>query len=121
MEEKMVSAVQAALSGLQAYQTRLANTANNVANVNTDGFKKSRVLLAEQLPQGVAASVERVETPGAQVQQQTPEGYDFVELSNVDLGEEMTEQMISRHAFSANLKTLQTADEMTRSIIDIKT
>lgn len=116
----MISAVQAALSGLQAYQTRLANNANNVANANTDGFKKSRVLLHEQQPQGVRASVEKVDSPGSQVQQQTSEGYDFVELSNVDLGEELTDQMVNRHTFSANLKTLQIADEMTQSLIDIK-
>lgn len=116
----MISAVQAALSGLQAYQTKLANNANNIANANSEGFKKSRVVLEDQQPQGVTATVEKVDTPGAQVQQQTSDGYDIVELSNVDLGEELTEQMVSHHSFSANLKTLQVADEMVENLIDIK-
>lgn len=116
----MISAMNTALSGLQATSTRVNTTANNVANLNTDGFKKSRVVLAEQVPQGVKATVEKVETPGSVVQEQTSDGMEYVEKSNVDLVEEMPSMMLSQHTYSANLKTLQTADEMTATLLDIK-
>ncbi|MGK7345378.1 MAG: flagellar hook protein FlgE [Candidatus Nitrospinota bacterium M3_3B_026] len=42
----MIEGMGAALSGLRAYINRTRATANNVANVNTPGFKASRVNLA---------------------------------------------------------------------------
>lgn len=116
----MISGVAAALSGLQAYGTRLANNGNNVANMNTESFKKGRVLLSEQQPQGVRARHEKVETPGPQIMEETANGAEMIELSNVDLGEEFPEMIVNQHAFSASLKTLQATDEMTRSVLDIK-
>ncbi len=116
----MISGVHAALSGLQAYSVKTQNNANNIANMQTEGFKKSRVLLAEQRPQGVRATVEKVETQGAQVMEQTAQGSEMIELSNVDLGEEIPEMLMNRHGYSANLKTLQIADEMAESLLDIK-
>ncbi len=115
----MVSAVQSALSGLQAFGTRIQSNANNVANANTDGFKKSRVLLSSAEPQGVKATVEKIDSPGTSVYQETSNGSELVELSNVDLGEELPEMIINSHAYKANLKTLQTADEMTGELLKI--
>lgn len=116
----MISGVAASLSALQAYGTRMAGTGNNIANMNTEGFKKGRVLLSDQQPQGVRARHEKVNTPGPQVMEQTSNGTEMIEQSNVDLSEELPEMMLNQHAFSANLKTLQAADEMTRSLLDIK-
>lgn len=48
-----------ALSGLNAASTDLTVTANNIANVSTNGFKKSRAEFAEMFavsPQGVASN-----------------------------------------------------------------
>jgi len=115
----MVSAVQSALSGLQAFGTRIQSNANNVANANTDGFKKSRVILASAEPQGVKATVEKVNSPGSSVYQETSEGMELVELSNVDPGAELPEMIINSHAYKANLKTLQAADEMTGELLKI--
>ena len=116
----MISGVQAALSGLQAYGMKLQNNGNNVANMNTENFKKNRVLLSEQKPQGVSATAEKVNTPGPLVQEQTSRGLEMIEQSNVDLGEEIPDMMLNSHAYKANLKTLQTADEMTASLLDLK-
>ena len=38
----MISAYQTALSGLQAFSTKLQSNGNNIANANTDGFKRIR-------------------------------------------------------------------------------
>ncbi|PID71907.1 MAG: flagellar biosynthesis protein FlgC [Desulfobulbus propionicus] len=116
----MISAMNASLSGLQVTAVRVNSTANNVANLNTDGFKKSRVVQSAEELQGVRATVERVETPGPVVQEQTSDKMEYVEKSNVDLAEEMPSMMMSQHTYNANIKTMQTADEMAATLLDIK-
>lgn len=116
----MIAGMNAALSGLQAIGTKVNNNANNVANLNTDSFKKGRVLLSEQSPQGVKADFEKVESPGAVVPEITGQGYEMVEKSNVDLSEEIPEMMVNQHSYNANLQTLKTTDEMLGSLLNIK-
>ncbi len=116
----MVAGIQSAVSGLRAFTTKIENNANNVANLNTEGFKKDRVVLSAQVPQGVKAAVEQVDAPGAIVAKQTGQGMEMVELSNVNLGEELPEMMLNMHGYKANLKTLQAADEMMQGLLDIK-
>lgn len=45
----MMSSLFAAVSGLKAHQERMDVVGNNIANVNTTGFKKSRVTFADML------------------------------------------------------------------------
>jgi flagellar basal-body rod protein FlgG len=49
----MDSALWAAKTGLEAQQTRMAVTANNLANVNTTGFKRGRVAFEDLLYQNL--------------------------------------------------------------------
>ena len=94
-------------------------TANNIANSNTDGFKKSRTILKEGNSGGVAPIVDQVDTPGP-VKQISEDGVTReVEASNVDLAEELTTSIVTQSAYDANLKTIQTADEMLGSLLDI--
>ena len=116
----MINGVHAAVSGLHAMVTRVEKNANNVANMQTEGFKKDRVLLSERYPQGVEATVEKMKTPGPYVAEMTERGYEMIEQSNVDLVEELPELLLNKHGFNANIKTMQTADQMARSLLDIK-
>jgi flagellar basal body rod protein FlgG len=117
----MISGIAAGLSALNAIQTRTNSTANNTANVNTDGFKKTRVTLVEGAVQGgVEANVQKVETPGPMVYEPTSGGDTLVEKSNVDLTEELPTMLIDRRAYQANIKTIQTQDEMLGNLLDIK-
>ncbi|MBN2800860.1 MAG: flagellar basal-body rod protein FlgG [Deltaproteobacteria bacterium] len=64
-----MKALYVAASGMAAQQTRIDNVANNIANVGTTGFKKSREsfqdLLYEELTQGGKASSQaRLEVGG---------------------------------------------------------
>ena len=52
----MIDALYTSLSGLQSSQLRLDTISNNVANVNTTAFKKSRVLFSDLLYRSVGAS-----------------------------------------------------------------
>lgn len=116
----MIPATTSALSGLQAFSTKVNSNANNIANASSEGYKKTRVTLATQAPQGVRASVETVNTPGNKVYQETNNGTELVEMSNVDLTEEIPESLINARFYQANLKTLQTAEEMSKSLLSIK-
>lgn len=116
----MITGVNAALSGLLAIQKKVESTANNIANAESDGYKKTRVTLSSAEPQGVEARVQQINTPGPHVLEQTPRGEELVEKSNVELTEELPSLMLSRRFFQANLKMLQTQDEMLGSLLDIK-
>ena len=72
-----LEALPASYSGLYASQSRITVAANNIAIVNTDGFKKSRPVQAR----GVKAEVEQVETAGPSALEQTVQGEQSVERS----------------------------------------
>ncbi len=116
----MIPAVNSAFSGLQAYETKLNSNANNVANLSSEGFKKTRVTLENRAPQGVQANVETVDSPGNIRLEETANGQEQVELSNVDLAEELPDSQLNARFYQANLKMVQTADEMTQNLLDIK-
>lgn len=113
----MISGVNSALSALQAFGTKIESNGNNIANSNTDGFKRTRVTLTNVEPNGVKANVDKMETPGPITYNQEGEQ---TELSNVDLGVEIPDMMINSNYYKANLKTLQVADELTQSVLDLK-
>lgn len=116
----MISAIHTALSGLTAFAKQIEVTANNVANVNTDGFKKSRTEFIEADAGGVLPVVQKDDSAGPAVLKDTGYGPAQVELSNVDLGEEAVNQIVAQRGFEANLRTLKTADDMLGSILDTK-
>ena len=43
------------------------------------------------------------------------------ELSNVDLAKELTDMMVTKHSFKANINMIKSYDEMLGSLLDIKT
>ncbi|ART53339.1 flagellar basal body rod protein [Acidovorax carolinensis] len=91
-------------SGLQAAQLRLDASANNVANMNTPGYRRQAV--AQQAvadSAGVRATVQRQQ-----------------EADGVALEKEAVEQMSATYAFKANLQTIQTQDEMMGALLDVK-
>ena len=116
----MIPAMQSALSGLSAYSAKINSNADNIANINTEGFKKSRVVLSAAAAQGVQAQTERVETPGPMIYEETSKGMELVEQSNVDIGEELPAMSLNAHLYKANLKTLQVADEMLGTLLKTK-
>lgn len=88
-------------SALQAYTTSLQTTANNVANLNTDGFKASSAMFQENGGGGVHAIVSKTQ-------------------DSVDISREATNLLSDQNGFKANLGVLKTADEMTRELLNIK-
>ena len=114
----MVTPVDASLSAIHAYTRKMNVTAKNVANVNTDGFKKSRTIFSEGSFGGVEATVDQLSSPGYTKQVIENGRVHNAETSNVDLVEELTETMTTPKGYTANLKTIQTHDEMLGTLLD---
>ena len=116
----MISAYNSAISGLQTFATRLHSNSNNIANANTNGFNRTRVINTTAEPTGVKAVTEKVDTAGPTVYTETGGGYDQVQLSNVDLGVEIPDMNLNSSMYKANLKTIETVNEMTGELLKLK-
>ncbi len=116
----MISGISSGLSALGAFARKQQSIADNTANVNTDRFKKTRVDLKEGAAGQVEATVRRLDTPGPLAYEQTGDGYEMVEKSNVELTEEIPRMLVNRRSYQANVKTIQAADEMLGTLLDIK-
>ena len=116
----MNAGMASALGGITAHLQKLAVSANNTANANTDGFKKSRVIFEEGQVQGVQARIEQINSPGPLVNEETAQGEELVEKSNVDLVEEMTNLITVKHGIAANIETIKAEDKMLGSLLDLK-
>lgn len=106
----MSSITGSATSALATARTSVAVSANNVANINTDNFNKSRTVYSEDESGNVKAVIDEVAISSESKEQ----------ASNVDLAEEVVSQISSTNLYSANLTAIEVADEMSASIIDIK-
>jgi flagellar hook protein FlgE len=115
----MIFSVGNNISSLSAHATKLAVSANNVANIETEGFKKSRAVLQEGPGGAVQVEIDRINTPGPLIQDDGGDQYTALEMSNVDLGEEIPQTMLTQTGYEANLTMIKTADEMLGSVLDI--
>ncbi len=115
----MISAVNSTISALQAYKTQMDVASNNVANINTENFKKSRVNLKEGKNGDVQATVRKDNTPGHRYQELEGDQIIEKETSNVDLAEEFPQMMLTQHAYEANMKVLRAQDQLLGTTLDI--
>ncbi len=115
----MIFSANSTLSSLRAYDTKMAVSANNVANAESEGFKKSRTIF-EEGPEGtVGVQIDRIDTPGPLVQVSEDAQYVAKEMSNVDLGEEIPQTILTQRGYEANLAMVKVSDEMLGSLLDI--
>ncbi|WP_316901295.1 flagellar basal body rod C-terminal domain-containing protein [Pseudodesulfovibrio indicus] len=101
------------VSALSALSTVQEVSANNIANMNTDGFKASSVVL-ESGPgdQGVeVAAIRESTTPGSVI--------DGAETSNTDIGREMVGMITTGRAFEANVAAIRVSEEMTGHLLNM--
>lgn len=91
-----------ALSGLSAAQKRLDVAANNIANLGTEGFVRSEVTQQAQPAGGVSTTVNRAPEAGE------------------NLIADRVEQLQASNTFQANLRSLQTGNELIGSLIDLR-
>ncbi|MBP7132421.1 MAG: flagellar basal body rod protein [Aquabacterium sp.] len=90
------------LSGAQAASTRMDVAAHNIANVQTEKFQRQVVNQQSQESGGVTATV-------AQAQEIGP-----------DLAKDLIEQKMASNTYRANLRSIQTDQQMLGNLLDIK-
>lgn len=112
----MISSINSSLSGMQAAFKLQDNSANNVANIQSNGFKKDVSQVVENANGGVIVSLSRDSSPGPAYEASSGQE---VEGSNVDLSQEMTAQISNKQMLSVNIAAFKTTDEMQKSILDI--
>ncbi len=98
-----------ALSGINASRNRTATAANNLANVNTQGFQAQRVNTSTG-PNGVGAKTDSV---SFSTLEGTPTG------SNVNIADELINLRLEDNAVQANVSVAQTGDALTKTAIDL--
>ena len=101
---------------LRVFEKKLSATANNIANSNTSGYKKTESVITEDGSGLPELNLKRVDTPGPLVQEADGK---MSEQSNVDLAEELTQSMVAQRGYEANLKVLQAQNNMLGSALDI--
>ncbi len=112
----MVSSVNNSVSGITASLTRQETSANNVANLSTEGSKKDTVIQSEGSTGGVVVHIEKSTTSGPLL----PEADGTLrEGSNVNLAEEAVNQVIAETELGANIAALKATQESEQSLIDL--
>jgi flagellar hook protein FlgE len=92
------------LTALNAYSSLLSNTAQNVANLNTENYRPVATAMEESAPAGVTATSSRTNT-----------------IDRVDLSQEAVSMITAATGFTASIDVLKTAQQMQKKIIDIIT
>ncbi len=98
----MTSTTAIALSGVHAASTRMDAAAHNVANAQTPGFHRQTVQQRSQENKGVLTSVVQAQEVGA------------------DLAADLVEQKAASYQYKANLRSIQTENQMMGSLLDLK-
>lgn len=91
----MISSISSSLQAIQNGQRKIAEIANNIANINTPGFR----------------------TPGSEPA--IAESPDEQAVSNVDLSEEFIKLVQAKQGVQANVKVVQIEKDLEKSVLDI--
>lgn len=103
-------------SGMNAASGTLRVSANNIANINTDGFKKVTAIARDVRGGGVALEIAE---SSAHVIHGKPDVVDIAQPSNVSLVDESVNQIVARHQFTANVAVLKTSVKVGNEILDV--
>lgn len=107
-----------ALSGLRAAETRLGVSANNVANISSEGFEAQSAVARPQDGGGVIVDI-RAKDP-ATLTAPSPSGEGTVQVANVSLDEEAVNQVSAGYDFKANLKVIEVQKSLDEALLDIQ-
>jgi len=118
MEAVMFTGFALAISGIQAGSRILGTSAHNIANAQTENFKRTHAILEESSAGGVIVSLSQDNRPGPQL----PTGDDpftFRQGSKVDLQNEFIHIVEASNIIEANLASIRTQDKVLGSLLDI--
>lgn len=128
----MISATNVAITGLKADETRLAVSANNIANQdstksNVNGKIVNKVAPPQQVDQitlsdgAVRALTRDVNPPTVTVPDNNPQGSGTTQAPNVNQEQEAVNIEQAAAAFKANLAVIKAQNKTQQSLLNIKT
>lgn len=131
----MTDILSIATSGLRAQSTKLATSANNIANVNTTGalaednpdtgaYAPIDTVLETQNGGGVAASTQTRQNPYTTVYDPSSvyaNADGLISAPNISLEEEIVDTKIAEIAYKANAKLISVAKELDEALLDTLT
>ena len=101
----MLSPIFSALSGLKNASIKMKDSADNIAKDNNGGLNQSDVNSVKNKSEADGLGTVRS---------------DFLQVSNVDITEEIADQIVSKAVFKANDNVFKVNDEIFGTILDIK-
>ncbi len=101
------------ISGIRAATDMLITSAHNIANINTDGYKKQHVNLSGDHGSGVIVDITESTETGTLYKSRRG---GMVETSNVNYIEEVVTQIKARHLLSANAAAIKYTDKAQETI-----
>lgn len=114
----MIAGITSALSGIQSGGRMLNVGAHNIANAQTEGFKRTRVLPLESAAGGVTVTLDKdVRSEPHFFSNEEP--FILREGSNVDLGEEIVSSLQATNLIEANLASFNIQDKVLGTLLDI--
>ena len=115
----MVPSVNTTLSALLAFGRKLGVHANNIANMNSEGFKKGRAVLKEGVGQTVTVEMGPVDSSRHTVSETSRHQPQQTEPGDVELAGEIVGAMTSQRGYEANLTVLKTEEELSGTLLDL--
>lgn len=115
----MIAGMASALSGIQAGGRILSVGAHNIANAQTESFKRIRAYSEEaSAGNGVRITLQTDKRPGPQFLS-SEDSISLREGSNVDLGEEIISNLQAVNFIEANMASISIQDKLLGSLLDI--
>ncbi|MDX9702560.1 MAG: flagellar basal body rod C-terminal domain-containing protein [Candidatus Auribacterota bacterium] len=112
----MLDGINASLSALGAFSTRLSVTANNLANMQSENYSSYDTVMEEVPSGGVRARVRREGLADQERQQEDNSQQNMSHFTprhnNVDVVHDMVSLIETRFAFTANIKAIQMQNEL---------
>lgn len=108
------------IAGINAFLRKLDATSNNVANINTDNYKR-RVAHISQDKNGLPETKITIDkTPGVEnpIKPGEPDGPPK-EMSNVNYADEVINMIEAKNGVKANVRALQCTSDTFDSLLDI--
>jgi len=118
----LIGALNAGISGLRAQETRISVIGDNIANVDTVGFKQARVNFETMLSQTISFGTAPDGTLGGIDPPQIGKGVQVGIFDNGQqrtLAQQFTELIVGQRAFQANARTITTSDAMLQELISM--
>lgn len=123
-----LSAADMAASGMRAQAIRLRHVSENIANVDTPGYRRKLVSFQEQMDFGRETGAVQT-SPTRLDQSELPQVYDpanpmadengYFAGSNVDLVVEVADAREASRSYEANLRVFEQSRQMSSALLDL--